>query len=154
DSSWDYRERATRSRYQWADRNFYANYGGINKHVVLHVADRLHQTLPLYSNLGTTGVYVYAADIDVPAATATVHVESQVRNDHAEARTFRFEVTVDDLDGKRVAAFPAGKPVTLAPGQTTTVSDTAKLTNLHFWSWGYGYLYTVHTTLKVDGKPV
>ena len=31
DNSWDYREIATNQRYQWADRNFYANYGGINK---------------------------------------------------------------------------------------------------------------------------
>src|SRR5260370_21343397 len=80
DSSWNYRERATRSGFEWSDKNFYANYGGINKNVVLHVADRLYQTLPLYSNLGTTGVYVYATDINVPAATATVHAEPQVKN--------------------------------------------------------------------------
>lgn len=33
DNNWDYREIATNQRYQWADRNFYANYGGINKNV-------------------------------------------------------------------------------------------------------------------------
>src|SRR2546421_7188638 len=60
DNSWDYHERATNSTYEWNDRNFYANYGGINKNVFLHITDKLHQTLPLYSNLGTTGVYVYA----------------------------------------------------------------------------------------------
>src|SRR5205823_5730073 len=115
------------SGFQWSDRNFYPNYGGINKNVVLHVADRLHQTLPLYSNLGTTGVYVYAADVDVPAATATVHAESQVKNDHAQARTFTYEVTIDDPDGKRVAAFSAGWPVTLRPGQTASASASAQL---------------------------
>lgn len=26
--------------------------------------------------------------------------------------------------------------------------------NLHFWSWGYGYLYNVYTVLKVEGNPV
>ena len=32
-SSWTYRERATNSRYQWNDKNFNANYGGIPKNV-------------------------------------------------------------------------------------------------------------------------
>ncbi|MEY3897059.1 MAG: hypothetical protein RLZZ214_2580, partial [Verrucomicrobiota bacterium] len=39
-------------------------------------------------------------------------------------------------------------------GETQTVSASAKISDLHFWSWGYGYLYDVVTTLKVDGKPV
>lgn len=33
DNSWDYRERATGQRYQWNDKNFNANYGGIPKNV-------------------------------------------------------------------------------------------------------------------------
>jgi len=60
DNSWSYREVATNSTFQWNDQNFYANYGGINKMFTCTVTDRLYQTLPLYSSLGTTGVYVYA----------------------------------------------------------------------------------------------
>src|SRR5262245_55787211 len=66
DNSWDYRERATGSTFQWNDRNFYANYGGINRNVWLHVTDRLYQTLPLFSSLGTEGPYVYAEAFDIP----------------------------------------------------------------------------------------
>ncbi len=55
DNDWTYRERATNSRFQWNDRNFNANYGGIPKNVKLHVANQVYQTLPLYSNLQTTG---------------------------------------------------------------------------------------------------
>ncbi len=40
DNNWRYRERATNSLYQWNDRNFNANYGGIPKNVRLHVADK------------------------------------------------------------------------------------------------------------------
>src|SRR5215207_7180963 len=87
DSAWDYKERATGSGFQWNDRNFYANYGGINKNVLLHVTDKLHQTLPLYTNLGTTGVYVYAKDFDVGGGSATVTAEAQVRNEHPTAKT-------------------------------------------------------------------
>ena len=37
DNSWTYRSRRHDSRYQWNDRNFNANYGGIPKNVWLHV---------------------------------------------------------------------------------------------------------------------
>ena len=65
DNSWTYRDRTLDSRYQWNDKNFNANYGGLPKNVYLHLTDRLYQTLPLYSNLGTTGTYVYATDFDM-----------------------------------------------------------------------------------------
>lgn len=58
DNNWKYRERATNNPFQWNDKNFNANYGGIPKNVYLHVTPEVYQTLPLYSNLGTTGVYI------------------------------------------------------------------------------------------------
>jgi beta-galactosidase len=42
DNDWNYREKATNQRYQWSDRNFNANYGGIPKNVKLHLTDKLH----------------------------------------------------------------------------------------------------------------
>ncbi|HYO09277.1 MAG TPA: DUF4982 domain-containing protein [Tepidisphaeraceae bacterium] len=153
DSAWTYRERATNTTYQWNDRNFYVNHGGINKNVVLHVTDPLHQTLPLFSNLGTIGTYVYAGDIDVANRSATVNVESQVKNDGPAPKTFTFEVSVADMDGKVVKTFDGGQQA-LGAGESRVVKASAKLDGLNFWSWGYGYLYTVTTTLKVDGKPI
>jgi hypothetical protein len=152
DSSWNYKEKATGSGFQWSDRNFYANYGGINKNVRLHIADRLYQTLPLYSNLKTTGVYVYATDFDVPGKSATINAESQVRNEYPEPRTFRYDVILLDAAGKVVRSF-GGKEERVGPGETRTVSANARVTGLNFWSWGYGYLYDVRTTLTVNGTP-
>ena len=37
DNSWQYRDRTLDSRYQWNDRNFNANYGGLPKNVWLHL---------------------------------------------------------------------------------------------------------------------
>ena len=150
DNSWQYRSRRHDSRYQWNDRNFNANYGGIPKNVWLHVTDLLYQTLPLYSDLGTTGTYIYATDFDVPARKAVIHAESQVRNEDAKPRNFTFQVTLLDADGREVARFQ-GEPVTLQPGETRTVSAAQLVSCLHFWSWGYGYLYTVRTAL-LDGS--
>ncbi|CAN7468317.1 glycoside hydrolase family 2 protein [Massilia sp. LjRoot122] len=152
DNRWDYKEQATGQRYQWADRNFNANYGGLPKNLRLHVTEPLYQTLPLVSNLGTTGVYVYARDFDIPGRSATIAAESEVRNDSKRARSFTYEVEVRDKDGKAVARF-AAPAQSLAPGATTVAKASARVEGLHFWSWGYGYLYEVVTTLKVDGKP-
>lgn len=153
DNSWDYKEKATDQRFQWSDRNFNANYGGIAKNVRLHLAGRLYQTLPLYAGLGTTGVYVYAQDFDLAARAATITAESEVRNETGEPRTFCYEVAVTDLDGKVVKKF-SGEAVTAAPGATVTARAAARVFGLNFWSWGYGYLYTVTTTLTVGGRAV
>ena len=153
DNSWDYREKATGSTYQWSDRNFNANYGGINKNVYLHIADRMHQTLPLYSNLGTTGVYVYAQEFDIRGRSAKITAQSQVKNEHLSLKTFSYQVVIENMRGKTVKTFEGGQH-TLAPGETKILSASARVGGLNFWSWGYGYLYNVHTILKVDGRSV
>ncbi|KAB8069480.1 beta-galactosidase [Aspergillus leporis] len=150
DNRWDYREVETNSRYQWSDSNFYANYGGINKNVYLHITDRLYQTLPLYSNLRTTGPYVYATDIDVAEKSATITAETQVRNEYNESKTFTYQVEIGDLDGTTVMRI-AGTEYSLRPNETKTISVAGELANLEFWSWGYGYLYDVRTSLISNG---
>ncbi len=154
DNSWTYRSRQYNSRYQWNDRNFNANYGGIPKNVYLHITDKLYQTLPLYSNLGTTGSYIYATDFDIPGHKATIHAESQVRNEDSKPRKFTFMAKVFDMDGKEVALFQ-GPLTTIQAGETRTVKIQQPVSGLHFWSWGYGYLYTVQTLLKAeDGSEI
>ena len=149
DNNWKYRDRLLDSRYQWNDNNFKANYGGLPKNVWLHITGKLYQTLPLYSNLGTTGTYIYATDFDIPNHQATIHAESQIRNEDAKPRSFTFFAKVLDMDGKEVAHFN-GERITMQPGETRTVRIQQSVNNLHFWSWGYGYLYTIKTLLKAD----
>ncbi len=153
DNSWTYRDRTLNSRYQWNDKNFNANYGGLPKNVWLHITDKLYQTLPLYSNLGTTGTYIYATDFDIPNHQATIHVESQIRNEDVKPRSFIFLAKVLDVEGKEVANFNSER-LTMQPGEIRTVKILQPVNNLHFWSWGYGYLYTVKTELVADGETV
>ena len=153
DNSWTYRSREYDSRYQWNDKNFNANYGGIPKNVWLHVKDKLYQPLPLYSNLGTTGTYIYANDFDIPNHKAVIHAESQVRNEDSKPRSFTFVARVLDIDGKEVAQFNSER-MTMQPGETCVVKIQQAVEGLHFWSWGYGYLYTVKTMLKDDNGTI
>ena len=150
DNSWTYRDRVLNSRYQWNDKNFNANYGGLPKNVWLHLTGKLYQTLPLYSNLGTTGTYVYATYFDVENRRAMINVESQVINEMERPCTFRLHVVIRDADGQQVAQFQ-GEPITLNQRQGGIVVARNLVHNLHFWSWGYGYLYTVETSLVEEG---
>ncbi len=169
DNDWSYKERGASTEgevvsdgnslpnntlkpatFQWNNKNFNANYGGLPKNVRMHVLEKLYQTLPLYSSLGTTGVYVYATDYDVQGHSATIHAESQVRNETNKLQTFVYEVEVVDRDGSSLVKF-ASPAVRVAKGETMTVSARQHVDGLHFWSWGYGYLYSVKTRLLTDG---
>lgn len=151
DNNWDYAEKATGVKYQWSNRNFNANYGGLPKNVWLHVTDKLYQTLPLYSNLQTTGVYIYAEDIQVRARKARIHAESEVKNETKKSQTVGYLVELFDRDGKLVKSF-RGEEKKINPGEKIVLLAESEVEGLHFWSWGYGYLYTVKTALCIEGK--
>lgn len=154
DNDWDYKERSTGTTFQWNDRNFNANYGGIPKNVFLHIAPEIYQTLPLYSNLGTTGIYIYGTDFDIPRRRATVNVESEVKNDSPCEANLSCRVTVTEPDGSSLATF-TGNPHAVKPGAKTTLTASATVDGLNFWSWGYGYLYDITTEIiDSDGRVV
>ncbi|MBC7889788.1 MAG: DUF4982 domain-containing protein [Ferruginibacter sp.] len=153
DNDWDYREKATNQKYQWEDKNFNANYGGINKNVFLHVAGKVYQTLPLFTHLGTTGVYVFADNFNIKAKTATIHAESEVKNESGRDQQVQYEVVITDLYNKPVKTF-LGNITTIAAGETKTVKAASVINGINFWSWGYGYLYNVQTILTINGKRV
>lgn len=153
DNAWKYRERATDSTYQWSDQNFYANYGGINKPVRLHITGDVYQTLPLYSNLGTTGTYIWANDFDIAGKSASLHAESEVKNESSSKKKVSYTAIVRDLDGSVVATLNGGS-VEIDPGKTSVLKTAGRVSGLHFWSWGYGYLYTVTTVLKDENGKV
>jgi hypothetical protein len=153
DNDWEYREKATNTKYQWEDKNFNANYGGINKNVFLHVASDIYQTLPLFSSLGTKGVYIYADNFDIKARTATIHAESEIKNESSATQEVLYDVVISDLTGKMVKRFSGGK-TRIAAGETAILKAASVVNGLNFWSWGYGYLYNVQTIVSIGGKPV
>jgi hypothetical protein len=153
DNDWKYKEKETGAGYRWNNNNFNANYGGIPKNVSIHVTNKLYQTLPLYSNLKTTGVYIYPTNINIPNNSAVIHAESEVKNEDDTTREFHYEVSISDMDGKEVSKF-SSEPVKILPGETKIVKAHKELQSLNFWSWGYGYLYTVNTALKENDKVI
>lgn len=153
DNDWKYKERATGSGFQWNNNNFNVNYGGITKNVRLHLTGPVYQTLPLQAGLGTTGQYVWADGFDLARRSATVHAETEVRNADSTPRRIGYRVELRDRDGKIVARLGGGT-VSIAAGETRMLAAAGRVPGLHFWSWGYGYLYTVTTSLTENGKVI
>lgn len=150
DNSWVYREKSTNAKFQWNDHNFNANYGGMPKNVWLHRTGEVYQTLPLYRNLGTIGTYIYAKDFDIKGRSATIHAESEVQNSTRQSVEVVYRVTLIDRDGKEMKGWESGT-TSIAAGKTALVSAEAGCKGLHFWSWGYGYLYDVKTEVLING---
>jgi beta-galactosidase len=151
DNRGDYAERATGTRFEWNVNDFNPNYGGINRHVRLHVTGPIYQTLPLYDGLKTTGVYIYPTNIAVRDRTADITVESQVHNASAEKTAVSLSAVVVDKGGMVRAKFQADA-VDLAAGTKTVLKATGPLKEARFWSVDDPYLYDVYTLLAVGGK--
>ena len=153
DNQTTYQERATGTRFEWNANDFNPDHGGINRHVWLHVTGKIHQTLPLYYGLETTGVYVHAANFNIPNKTADVTVDSEVRNESGDRATVGLSIVIVDRSGQIRARFE-GDPVDMVEGEKTLLTATGALKDARFWSTEDPYLYNVYTILNVDGKVV
>ncbi len=153
DNHSNYRERASNTGFEWNSNDFNPNYGGINRHVRLHVTGKVYQTLPLYYGLENTGVYVHGAKFDIAGKSVDVTVESQVKNASGDRSTVVLSAVIVDAGGQVRARF-AGHAVDMADGQTTVIAATGPLKDARFWSPQDPYLYDVYTILTVGGKIV
>jgi beta-galactosidase len=153
DNRTTYAERATNTPFRWNANDFNPDYGGINRHVWLHVTGRIYQTLPLFYGLEDTGVYVHAGNFNIARKSADVTVESEVRNASGDRATVELSGVIVDGSGQVRASFE-GSSVDMVDGEETVLTTTARLRDARFWSLEEPWLYDVYTILKVNGKVV
>jgi beta-galactosidase len=153
DNSDRYVEEATGVGFQWMGRAFNPNFGGINHNVWLHLTGKIYRTLPLYNNLQTTGVYVYAGNFDLKGHTADVHVEAQVRNESGDFAAITLSTVIVDADGLERARFESEKS-DLVDGQSEIFTTSGPLTVARFWDVNDPYLYDVYSILSVGDQVV
>ncbi len=151
DNSPTYKEEATGTPFEWNVKDFNPNFGGLNRDATLVITDQLYQTLPLYENLRTTGVYIYGKNYDIQAGKADVHVESEVRNETSRDVAVALSVVVADTDGMVRAKFN-GKAVEVPSGQTRTFAAVGSLADARFWDVSNPRLYDVYSILTANDK--
>ncbi len=153
DNSPGYKEEATGTVFEWNSKDFNPNFGGLNRDATLIVAGKIYQTLPLYENLRTTGIYVYSETIDLKMKTADVKVEAEVANETGDYASITLSAVVVDADGV-VRAKLDGNTSDLVAGQTEVFKAAGTLTGARFWDVKDPYLYRVYSILHVNGKVV
>lgn len=152
-NTWHYFEENSKSPFQWGGAGFYPISGGLNRNVYLHVTGPVYQTLPLYSNLGTTGIYVYAKDFNVPARSAVIHVDSEVRNTTAKEQSVSLAVDLVDMRGGLKKHFQSA-PQNIPAGGTAILHASAPVSELELWDVHTPNLYDVYTTLLGGNTPM
>ncbi|RKQ34327.1 glycoside hydrolase family 2 protein [Oceanobacillus halophilus] len=150
DNTFPYKTEETGDILSWHDSHWHPTHGGIYRNVYLHIKDKLHITLPLYSFLKTQGTYVYATDIKEDSAD--VHVEAEVINGHDTSKTTDFVTEVLDRDGNVVLTMNESRE--LASGEKVIFHTAGHLTDIHRWFPVHPYVYTVRSKLVVDEEVV
>lgn len=151
DNSPGYKEEATGTAFQWNSKDFNPNFGGLNRDAKLIITGKVYQTLPLYDNLQTTGVYIYPEKIDLAKKTADVKVEAEVLNETNDYASIVLSAVVVDGDGVVRAKFESD-PTDLVAGQAETMTAGGPLAAARFWDVNDPHLYRVYSILTVNGK--
>jgi beta-galactosidase len=153
DNSPDYKEEGTDTPFEWNSKDFNPNFGGLNRNAKLIMAGKIYQTLPLYKNLKTTGIYIYPESIDLKKKTADIKVEAEVVNETNDYASITLSAVVVDVNGVVVAKLE-GNTSDLVAGQSEIFTASGKLTGARFWNVNDPYLYKVYSILSVNGKVI
>lgn len=123
--------------YLWNCNDFNPSFGGITRNVWLHIKNPVYLTLPVYSNLQTKGVYVYATDFDIKGKSAVINVEAEIKNESDCNSDISLLVELFNHKGERAAEFtstnaliPAKReavpPLTITPEDAYVWDDEKK----------------------------
>jgi beta-galactosidase len=135
---------------EWNHEHWHPTHGGIYRNVYLHTMDPLHITLPLYDNLETVGTYLYTEN--VTESKADVTLQAEVMNGRSSPQQVELVARIFDKEGSVVETMRDAAE--LPQGAVHTFSASGSVVDPKRWSTRYPYLYTVQTTLEVDGKVV
>ncbi len=150
DNSNNYKEESG-AEFEWMGRAFNPNYGGLNHDIRLILTGKVYQTLPLYENLKTSGLYIVATNFSISQKTCELSIQAQARNESGDPQSITLSAVVVDAEGVARARF-AGEASDLVGGQTDTLTASGRLEGARFWDVNDPYLYDVYTILTVNNK--
>ncbi len=95
--------------FMWNCNDFNPSIGGLTKNITLHIKPRIYLTLPLYTNLQTTGTYIFADKFDFEKRCADINVLSEIKNESGKDITCAIECVIADAAGNEAARFTSGE---------------------------------------------
>jgi beta-galactosidase len=130
---------------------------GVFRPVWLHITDKVHVPLNVYSVLNKWGTYV--ATTAVNGTTATVRLLTNVQNEGATDQAVTLTTKIVDAGNNVVSSIDANQAVTVGAGQVYMFDQTAIVNNAHLWfpnnsPYGTPYMHKVYHIVKVGGTTV
>ena len=95
---------------------------------------------------------VFAKPVDVLESTRRVEITCSIDAAVAPAKPFHLEITL--MDGSRVVASVRKSAVLAQPGKTDVALTLSNLGGVKLWDVDAPHLYSLVTTLFVDGEPI
>jgi beta-galactosidase len=132
----------------WHHHNWHPPHGGIYRNVFLHVLDPVHVSLPLYSHLGTEGIYTWTETLS--QERAEIGATAEIVNNQPEAVAATVKYSLLDRDGRPVAQ--SVESANVPTGERVKVSSAFAVTDPHLWEPLYPYVYRLQVAVSVDGE--
>jgi beta-galactosidase len=128
---------------------------GLFRPVWMHMTDKIHVPLNVYSVLNQWGTYV--ATVSASDASATVRIQTNVQNESAAAANVTLTTKVVDAAGTVVLTQENTQSV--AAASNYVFDQTGTIANPHLWypaasKYGKPYMYKVFHIVKVGGAVV
>jgi beta-galactosidase len=127
-------------------------YGGLYRPAQLIIKDKLHITDPILADKVASGG-VFVTFPEVSTESATVKVQTHLKNADARARKFVVKTTLLDARGKTVTT-QESTSAELPAGSDRDVVLELRVANPNLWSPNSPYLYRVRTELLAGGKVI
>ena len=102
--------------FQWNCNDFNPTLGGLSQPARIHIKPEIYLTLPLYANLRTHGIYVWAENFELSSGAADICVQAEIKNTSGHSANGYIQVEITDAAGHKVAAFTSAEE-TLTPIQ-------------------------------------
>jgi beta-galactosidase len=129
----------------------FSYFGGLYRNVKLIVTDRLHIADPILADK-VAGGDVFVTFSNITAKSATVHVRTDIVNDHLQPRTCKIVQELYDPAGKIVTE--TSSIHTLAGGGEATISQDLHVADPLLWHPYRPHLYQLKTVLIANETPV
>lgn len=133
------------------DRMDFYYYSGIYRDVEMHITDKIYVTDPLEEDV-VAGGGQFITWPEVSAEQARVHVGTHIRNRKEATAALTVISRLMDADGNVVAEATNQLPIEANAAQT--VEQDLLVEQPSLWHPYTPYLYTLHTQLLADGRPV
>ncbi|GAI86687.1 unnamed protein product, partial [marine sediment metagenome] len=128
------------------------NWGGIYRDTWLHITDKLHVTDAVDANIvGGGGIFVTFSNVS--SSTATIDVNTHIKNEHATTKTCTVKTSIVDVNDQVVNTTEMSNSQSIAAGSDHTFTQSSTVDDPCLWHPDHPYLYTVQTEVY-DGNNI